>query len=58
MRAFFECIVNFFTRIGALSLSMAVDIGFLLLVMMLPRSEKGILPGGNAGYGEFWQSVC
>ena len=40
MRAFFECIVNFFTRIGALSLSMAVDIGFLLLVMMLPPLRK------------------
>ena len=40
MRAFFDCIVNLFTRIGALSLSMAVDIGILLLAMLLPPLRK------------------
>ena len=40
MRAILDCIVNLFTRIGSLSLSMTVDIGILLLVMMLPPLRK------------------
>ncbi len=40
MSAFFDCIVNIFTRIGSLSVSMAVDIGLLLLAMLLPPLRK------------------
>lgn len=40
MRTFFDCIVNLFTHIGSLSLSMAVDVGILLLIMLLPPLQR------------------
>jgi len=40
MKAFFDCIVNLFTHVGLLSLGMAVDIGVLLLLVLLPPLRK------------------